>query len=585
MKFENKGNIGSKRVYGIYIILLLAVIFSYLVLLLNIWNKTLLDDWRYFNSLSWLVHSIIHDWHKFPVHDPWVLGGVDILANPQSRVFSPLVIFDILFVAPVANALSLLFLGFVGIIGCYKLLRFHAIRPVIAVCGSIIFINASWFSLHFAVGHIPYGAFQLIAWGFYLILRLKEPKFLIYLSILMAFFLLDGAIYTFIFSLLLLIISIVFGITGLNLRNIWRYIYNERNTVAISLLIFILLSSVKLVPLLSLHDGRPPLTEISQIQFKILLAGFFDPFQHIFKFNTDLAWGISFHEFGCYIGIVAMAVIAWYLSKKGNLKLNYKYLLIALIFLFIASGRVRAINPWRLIQMIPLINQAHIQSRYLIIVYLFFIILLSKSLNYFYVHGNRKTVSLLIIFLVFESIFVANYSFYHMYYIQRETGQTERFQQPILKTNMEKTIGFSEKPDIYFLKNTGAKKTYEPAAITSGIKCIDDNDYKGEVYLVKGSGTVNMLKYIPGEIDISYELEKPTTIRINTNWLAGWKIEMGNATVYGQNGLVTFDTKDTKGEIRLLYSPWYFNYIVIAYCLGLVLTLIMFILQWKKKNL
>ena len=69
-------------------------------------------------------------------------------ANPQSRIFSPLMVFDVVFSAPYANLYSLVFLGFVGSVGMYKLLIYLEIKRLVAVIVSIIFVHASWFHLH-----------------------------------------------------------------------------------------------------------------------------------------------------------------------------------------------------------------------------------------------------------------------------------------------------------------------------------------------------------------------------------------------------------------------------------------------------
>jgi len=54
-----------RQTLKIYGLLLLAVIFSYMILVLNIFTKTPVLDWQYFNSLSFLVHNIFNHYHGF----------------------------------------------------------------------------------------------------------------------------------------------------------------------------------------------------------------------------------------------------------------------------------------------------------------------------------------------------------------------------------------------------------------------------------------------------------------------------------------------------------------------------------------
>lgn len=584
MSLINKFRFKINKAILTYLLLFLAVIISYTVLLLNIQDYSLTKDWDYFNSLSYVVHSIIHHYNAVPIHDPWVLGGVDILSNPQSRVFSPMGIFDTFFIAPIANTISLVFLGYVGIIGCYKLLLNFNIKPPLAIAGAIIYINASWFSLHFTVGHIPYGSFQLIALCFYFILKLKESKYIFFLAVLMAFFLLDGAIYTFVFSLLLLAITLITGINGINILNIWKYFIKERKTLFTSLLTFTLLSSGKTIPLLFSHASRVPYTEVIQMQFDVMLLSFFDPFQFADKYDHLLPWGILFHEFGCYIGVVSTLIILWYLSRKNIFQQNYKLIIIGAFFLIIASGRARDINPWRVIQLIPLINNIHIQSRFLILFYLIFIILLSKALNYFYFTKNKSYFKYLITFLILESVLVTNYSYYHDYYIQKDLLPTQAFGKNISNTTINRTFCEVDKPDIYFLKDATTKKTYEPAAPNSRVRCIEDKNYINEIYLLTGSGTAKFLKFTPGEIEITHELSQASIIQLNTNYLAGWEVKNNTAIAYSEGGLLTLKPKKQKGKIELQYKPWYLSLILLLSSFGMLILLIMIYKIWKKKS-
>lgn len=78
-----------RQILKIYCLLLLAVIFSYLILVLNIFTKTPVLDWQYFNSLSFLVHNIFNHYHKFPLHDPWGLGATTFYQIRSPGFFPP----------------------------------------------------------------------------------------------------------------------------------------------------------------------------------------------------------------------------------------------------------------------------------------------------------------------------------------------------------------------------------------------------------------------------------------------------------------------------------------------------------------
>ena len=95
-------------------------------------GKQFVNDWGYFNSLSLVVRSIVLEFRRFPGHNPWVCGGLDLLANPQNRVFSPLVVADLLLRPQWANLAGLVAYAVVGFIGARLLLAQLGARSVVA---------------------------------------------------------------------------------------------------------------------------------------------------------------------------------------------------------------------------------------------------------------------------------------------------------------------------------------------------------------------------------------------------------------------------------------------------------------------
>src|SRR6202022_3611728 len=106
-------------------------------------------------------------------HDPWCGGGLNVLANPQNRIFSPLLVLDLAFSPYWANLVGLVVYAFFGLWGMYRLVREFEIPPPAAALTAILFINGSWFGLHFAEGHIPYGSMQLLPWVLWAFLRIE----------------------------------------------------------------------------------------------------------------------------------------------------------------------------------------------------------------------------------------------------------------------------------------------------------------------------------------------------------------------------------------------------------------------------
>ncbi len=567
---------------SIYLGLLIGAVGSFLLMLLN-FNQAIGNDWYYFDSLNLLTRSIVFNYHKFPMHDPWVLGGMDILANPQSRVFSPFFLFDLLFNPDTANKLSLIVLSIIGTWGCFKLLRHLEISKNISFVCSLIFINASWFGLHYAEGHITFGPFQLIALAFYFILRLRKAKYIFLFSLLNAFFILHGAIYMFIFTFFLLLITLCLSINGLSFKNLFIAIGKEWKMSLLSFLVFLLLTSTKFVPIYLLDANRTPLQPFYCMDNKFILDAFFNPFQYKDKpCGNEVCY---FHEFGCYLGLIASCLLTCFILVKKNFLKFYKYLILGFLFLFIGSGKLESINPYKFIQQIPLVNNADVQSRYFILFFLAFIILLANSLDWLKTKIPSLLFLLLILFLAGESFFVKNYPFYDTFYKKKDFIASNYYNPLITSTTIDSTVNYEETPYIYCRKNTGTANTYEASQATSYVKSKTDKDYKGEIYLLDGISSAQLLSYVPGEIQLSFATKGTTVIQLNTNYLLGWKVKEGNASVYSENSLLTVKPNTESGIITLTYKPPYFRYVVLSYILGMLLALSLFLgnrKTWSK---
>ncbi|MEI6123252.1 MAG: hypothetical protein WCQ95_06435 [Bacteroidota bacterium] len=559
-------------------ILVVSGISPFIIPLLKICQTSIVRDWGYFNGLSLVVHSSVWHYHVFPIHNPWILGGTDILANPQSRVFSPFMLYDVLFTAPYANLFALITLAIVGSFGFYQLACYLKVSKNMAVLGSIFFLHTTWFTLHFSEGHITFGSFLLLALAFYFILRIQETNFKIYYALLNAFYLLDGAIYAFIFNNLLLIAAILFCTHQLRPLRFVKSLLVQWKTVLLSITIFLCLASAKLLPFLWLHQSRVPILEFISVPLKYLVHCLFNPFQDMQKLIPGINISIGFHEVGVYVGILATLLVVAYLIRVRKTQ-HIPYLLLLGFFFWVASGFLATTNPWLLFQKIPVVNNAHVQTRLFIISFLIFALLLTFALDYFRTRFRSLFFWPVVVFLVVESLFVSNYPFYRVYSFDSSTCPTATFGQMISSTTIQKTVtnasldwGFEFQH--YFNTNTGAKITLEPAATQGDIKTVADTDYRGEIYVSKGRGKVQLLSYTPGKICINYALDTLSEIELNTNYLLGWKTNNKNIKITQNRGLLTLTPSNLVGQAELVYQPAYLYFIFPLYFIGLALSIV-----------
>lgn len=558
-----------------------SAVTPFLIPLYKIPHNTLFLDWGYFNGLSLVIRSSILHYGTFPIHNPWLMGGIDILANPQSRVFSPFVVFDLIFIPPYANLFSIIALAIVGSLGFYRLIRYLDINKNIAVIGSILFIHATWFSLHFSVGHTIFGSFQLIGLAFYFMLRIQEKNFKIYYALLNAFFLLDGAVYAFIFTNLLFVASILFCVNTLNPISFAKSVVMQWKTSLLSILIFLSLASVKILPNLIVHSTGRPKSESLVLSLKYIIHGFFNPLQKPLTIIGDPGILLPpFQEVGAYLGLLGVLIVTIFLfSVKSRRYLSYIF--VGLFFFWLGSGWFYQINPWRIFQQIPVLNSAHVPSRTFLFTHLMYLILLCFALEFFTSKLRPMAFKIIIGILVAESMFVSAYPYYNVYKKDHFLCKTELFKRLITNTSIDKTIAQSSESNgsgkdflLYFEANTGSKFTYEPIGTKGRIRSVDDADYQGEIHIVKGKGIVSIDTYTPGKIQISYELDTISEIQLNTNYLAGWKSSDAGILVTKSDGLLTIKPEKLRGKAVFIYRPDYLFVIIPLFILGLILSIV-----------
>lgn len=529
-------------------------------------GTSLPHDWPQFNALSLAVRSNVLSYGRFPLHNPWICGGMDVLANPQNRVFSPLFLADLALPPQWANLFGLIAYGAIGFIGVFLLLARLGISRGTALVGAALFINSGWFGLHFAAGHIAYGSMQLLPLVMYLGLRCDSRKHVVLLGLLMALFLLDGAIYTFIYASLVLLTAVAAGLIPrfrLRVALLDRPLHSS--AVAIAAL---LLALPKILPVVYAIGDRTPVLDGVTMPPALLVRALLMPFHVIDEAPGD---GLPFlmHEYGTYLSLpgLLLLVLIGAGQPRGYWKRAWPFLAVALFWLWVASGLLPRINPWRLFQEIPLVNNAHVQSRLILILYLFFVILVALALD----HLRGRSVRLFALMgglLVIESLAVRGYPVLAGTRLD-EPAPTALVQHQTISTTRER--GWT--PQHYY-DGAGSATCYEEAFKPRLVRYQGQPDYRGEAYLIDpAAGQVRLTRYTPGWIELVHEFQRPAVIELNTNALYGWRADPPQAAqVSGHHtDLLRVQPAALSGTIRLRYWPPYMFGIMGAFAAGLTL--------------
>ena len=137
----------------------------------------------------------------------------------------------------------------------------------------------------------------------------------------MAYFLLDGGNYAFFYSVI--VIFFLFILNMVPVKTLLSDIRNNIWTFALTVAAFLLVSSVKIVPVLLNTIVKPRSDQYHMTLREIAISLFYPP-QSVYHLRVWTRNDLRFHEFGCYIGILSFLIICLVCQKKRVLEKELK---------------------------------------------------------------------------------------------------------------------------------------------------------------------------------------------------------------------------------------------------------------------
>jgi hypothetical protein len=443
-------------------------------------------------------------------------------------------------------------------------------RAVAAVV-AIVFINGSWFGLHFSEGHIAFGTMQLLPLSIALAMTANHRRNLVALGLLEAFFLLDGSIYTFVYSLLAILTAVALGMVRPKVLRA-ALTQNPQQLVLLAVATM-LLAMPKVLPVIWGVGDRTPEIDTYAMPLSLVARSLFNPFEIVHStLPPDAHTRFEILEFNCYLSVFGLLIIAMGgFRPRLYWRHAWPYLVGALVWFWVGSGWWPRWNPWRLIQLVPLVNNVHVQSRLLLLMYIFFVILLAKALQHHWQH--RAFFWVVSAILIVESVVVRNFPMTDPV-TQSEPSPTKLIDH----TTFTNAIAWAYMPSHYFT-GYGSRECYEPSFYPSNIKIPSNGNYQGEAYPVeKDAGTARISEYTPGHIVLEFDLKRISRIELNSNALNGWRVDPRLGKLTGSAGdLLQFEPKMLSGTVDFWYWPPYMPWIAASYVAGAL----MFVWLWR----
>jgi len=582
---------------GLLIFVILSLLFLFPILRnINNWGFHDWDQHLFYNAVP---RRTILEFKQFPLWNPYYCGGTPMLANPQSTFFSPMYLFVLLFGTVPGIKIQIVASFIIGLFGMFLLSKYFKFGAFSSYLPAIIYIFSSWFTLRMLAGHSIYITMAFIPYLLLFFLKsLKKIKYSFIAALFLALIILGGAPYTFYFSIIIL------GIYSLML--IIKSLIKEQNLKAFKpigillsiIVISLLLSAVKALPVYSFMKGADTGTEDIQyysfsIFFKSLLGREQRPWvmekefglQHdesdeeylVNRLIGRIPW--AWHEYGAYIGLIPLLLFIFsflYYKRLWPLQVT------AVILLVFTLGKAIPFNPWNFLRKLPYLNNLHGPSRFIMpSVFILAIIagyVLSRfeKKNFKYKGFNvSRLVSAGIVLIVLFDLFLVSFPINKMTFSKEPLNiDSSQFTDFIQIISSDKYV--SQYPN--FLQNLGTVNCYERIHLTAKVmpQAFDDGtlveEFRGDAYLPELNKTAELVYFSPNKLKVKVDVDKETVLVINQNFHPAWKSK--DRKVFSYNGLIATEVREGDDEISFYYLPG-------SFIVGLIITLITLIVGIK----
>lgn len=381
--------------------------------LMTVLNMTSTGDWDYFAQGYEAIRKTVLEYRQFPWVNIWIGGGVPLYANPQMGVFSIQTILVLLFGTLIGLKLSILIYTLTGFWSMYVLLRrIFDTNRLLSTGLSIIWITNGFFASH-AVGHYTFHLFQLFPLLLLLLLRIRQPRYWLYLGIALAA-MVHSAFHYAVFQSGLILTLIALALILQNRKDYRSYLVLYAKTITI----FALLSIHRIVYTIDYALDFPRFFREPPNSIEILLKAFvLPPDQTKWLYDTlqtpvsqsslVYGWG-EYNAFVGYFFVFAfiISLVSLFYIKKNRVISKWQLLFFGAIpfaFILIAKGSFWKISPYSVLHMLPGFSGMRVPSRWLVWSILFGLLFVGFIHNYLRGKWIKGTITVLVLLGAFET--------------------------------------------------------------------------------------------------------------------------------------------------------------------------------------
>jgi len=506
------------------------------------WTRLGGKDWNYFLGQTQAEVTTLQRYGQLPLWTPWRTGGQPTLAQPETMLLSPVTPLALAFGTLAAFKLLLLPLFVTGALGLLAFARRSGLSGAAAWAPALLFFGSGVFPLYVSGGWPNWlCALALLPWLLWSLRRAEDDlRWIALAALLYAGLLLCGAIYQFVFVPLFLLVET--SVRALATRRARPLL-----VLGAALGAGLLLAAPRVLPLFEIYGLHPrqvpgdeealPLSLLPRVWLGIALPPLTSPRAGM----VVAADGAAYWPYvGAFVGPIGLALAALGLLA-GRAALGW--LAAGALFLWMALGS--AVRPalWPHLHDLPVLGSMHAPQRLVLVSTLCLALLAgwgAQQLQQLLAHrlppraaqaGTAALLALVVLGLVVVNAPIARTAFQ----LEPTPGLSfaTEFRQEDVPARPEQAGGEGYEA---VLRNVGSIHGISDIPSPRVARPHDAPDYRGEVWLLGGHGTVES-HLTPNVITVSARLEADDVLVVNQSWFPGWVAsEAGGAGAVGSSG-------------------------------------------------
>lgn len=525
-------------------------------------------DWDYQQGLlevtrvSWLEYGEIPRWN------PFLGGGTSLAGESLNHAWGPCFL-PVLALGTLAGTKTCLLLyALLGQIGMFLFARNQGLGRGAAILAAMLFTLGGPYAQRLTHGHFEWIA---IAWIPFVLLALHrsagalDPRFVALGALCLAFVVLDGGPYQFVFF------GVFLGAYVL-LQSVAARSFRPVAALALIGLLGAGLAAIKLVPVYEIASRYP--RELSEGNFygapfrpgpiELLQQAFVSRQQE----HRPDAWMPYFLNVGAYVGWAPIALAAY--AMLSSVRERWFQIVTALLFLWIMLGSTLPWTPWSWLSQLPGLSMLRVPSRFNVYVVLLLALFgglgLQLLLTRLRTQPRQRCFQALVVAAIAIDLLYVNGRVFEVAFsippiaVQRKEGFQSHLRSPFLDLYRRRALypTFGNWPSALFpavLENRGVIANYRTTPFPSYAIPFEHPSYRGEAWFREEGGRVESLGLTPNRITVVTN-GVAGTLLVNRNYDDGWRgVGPSPVSVVNDGGLIAVRLAYGERQIELTYRP------------------------------